>query len=327
MLDYFARGNQWLNRNMFLSTSTAIALGLIVHLDNSPSLSILATALFAYMTFISALRTTFQDFVRILMKPSIPFWIIFLIHGVAPFAAWGAGLLFYPDDFSMRVGLLIGATIPIAVTSILWTSIVNGDIALALVTVTLDTLLIPLLIPLFFKVVLGTSIVLNYGEMMSRLLLMVTVPSILGMVVNELTKGRLEKFSVTVGGFTSKIATFFVMVINSAIVLPQISWNASVGKMMLIVFVLVSLNYLIGFLGSFFLKDRSKEVVIAMIYNVGMRNTNFGAVLAISFFPPAVAFPIILTLLYQHPIAAIVANVYIKFNRGSHLDLVSSSKN
>lgn len=311
----FSQGNQWLNKNMFLVVFVGIVLGFMVPLKNSPFLSALATGLFAYMTFISALRTTFQDFIRIITKPAVPLWILFLIHGVAPFVAWGVGLWVYPDNFLMRVGLMIGATIPIAVTSILWTTIANGDIALALVTVTLDTLLIPVLIPVFFRIVLGTSIAVNYGNMMVRLLLMVTIPSILGMVVNELTQGRLENFSRSVGGVTSKIATFIVIVINSAVVLPQIQWGLSAIKTMMIVFGLVSINYFIGFLGSYFLKDRRREVVAAMIFNVGMRNTSFGSVLAISYFPAAVAFPIILTLLYQHPIAAIISNLFDAFSR------------
>lgn len=142
---------------------------------------------------------------------------------------------------------MIGSAIPIAVTSIMWTTIAKGDIALALVTVTLDTLLIPVLMPVFFKSVLGTSIAIDYGNMVLRLLLMVTIPSVLGMMVNELTKGRLENFSHSVGGVTSKLATFIVIVINSALVLPQIHWDFAAFKMMIIVLGLVSLNYFIGF--------------------------------------------------------------------------------
>ena len=301
---FFTKGNQWLSKNMFLLVSAGIILGFILPVSNSPTVSALATGLFAYMTFISALRTSFQDVIRILTRPFVPLWILFLIHGVAPLVAWGIGIWIYPDNFHMRVGLLIGATIPIAVTSIIWTSIANGDVALALVTVTLDTLFIPILIPVFFKIVLGTSIALNYSDMIIRLLLMVTLPSILGMVVHELTKGRLDHFAGSVGGFTSKIASFLVIFINSALVLSQVKWGSSVVIMMFVVFMLVSINYLIGFLGSFLLKDRPRDVVAAMIFNVGMRNTNFGSVLAIAYFPPAVALPIILTLLYQHPIAA-----------------------
>jgi predicted Na+-dependent transporter len=307
MKDFFTKGNELLSKYMFILVSTAIALGFVIPVSNSSITSVVATGLFAYMTFISALKTTFKDVIRILTRPLLPLWVLFLIHGIAPLIAWGFGHWFYSGDFYMRIGLLVGSTIPIAVTSIIWTTIAKGDVALALVTVTLDTLFIPILIPAFFKLVLGTSISLNYGDMIVRLLLMVTVPSILGMVVNELTKGRLDSFASSVGGFTSKLATFIVMVLNSAVVLPNIQWSSSVLKMMIIVFVLVSINYLIGYLGSFVVKERSREVIAAIIFNVGMRNTNFGSVLAIAYFPPEVALPIILTLLYQHPIAGFIS--------------------
>lgn len=307
MQAFLTKSNQWLNENMFLVVTAGIAAGFFIPLNNSPLLSALATGLFAYMTFISALRTTFQDIVRILAKPLVPLWSLFLIHGIAPLAAWGVGLWIYPDNFYMRLSLLLASTIPIAVTSVIWTTIANGDIALALVTVTLDTLLIPILIPAFFRIMLGTSIAINYGNMVLQLLLMVTIPSILGMIVNEITKGRLEIFSISVGGVTSKLANFLVIFINSAIVLPNIQWDFSAVKMMIIVLGLVSVNYLIGFFGSYFLKDRRKEVVTAMIFNVGMRNTSFGSVLAISYFPASIALPIILTLLIQQPIAAIIS--------------------
>lgn len=309
MQAFLKKSNRWLNENMFLVVTAGIVAGFFIPLNNSPFLSVLATGLFAYMTFISALRTTFQDVVRILTKPLVPLWSLFLIHGVTPLAAWGVGLWLYPDNFYMRLGLLLASTIPIAVTSVIWTTIANGDIALALVTVTLDTLLIPILIPAFFRIMLGTSIAINYGNMVLRLLLMVTIPSILGMVVNEVTKGRLDNFSTSVGGVTSKIANFIVIFINSAIVLPKIRWDLSAVKMMIIVLGLVSVNYLIGFIGSYFLKDRQKETVTAMIFNVGMRNTSFGSVLAISYFPASVALPIILTLLFQQPIAAIISKL------------------
>ncbi|SHI07485.1 bile acid:sodium symporter family protein [Desulfosporosinus lacus] len=314
MQTFLTKFNQWLNRYMFVMVTAGIAVGFFIPLINSPLISALATGLFAYMTFMSALRTTFQDVVRILTKPLVPLWSMFLIHGISPLVAWGVGLWIYPDNFYMRLGLLLGSTIPIAVTSVIWTTIANGDIALALVTVTLDTLLIPILFPAFFIIILGTSIAIDYGNMVLRLLLMVTIPSILGMVINEITKGRLENFSVSVGGVTSKIASFFVVFLNSAVVLPNIKWDISAVKMMIVVVGLVSANYLIGFCGSYLLKDRRQEVVTAMIFNVGMRNTGFGSVIAISYFPATVALPIVLTLLFQQPIAAVVSKAIMKFN-------------
>lgn len=309
MHTFLVQSNKWLNKNMFIVVLSGMVLGYAIPLKSTPFLSALATGLFAYMTFMSALSTTLQDVVRVIKKPLIPLWSLLLIHGITPIVALGVGLWVYPDDFSMRVGLMIGSTIPIAVTSVIWTTIANGDIALALVTVTLDTLLIPVLIPTLFKIMLGTSITIDYGSLVLRLLLMVTIPSVLGIAVNELTKGRLDDFASSVGGVTSKLANFVVIFINSGIVLSTIQWNRSAFKMMLIVFGLVLINFIIGFMGSYVLKDRRREVVITMVFNVGMRNTNFGSVLAISYFPPSVALPIILILLFQQPLAAIITKL------------------
>lgn len=309
MYDSLTKVNQWLNSNMFFLILAGIIAGFFIPLNNSSFLTVLATGLFAYMTFISALRTTLQDVVRILTKPLIPLWSLLLIHGVAPFAAWGVGLWLYPNDFNMRVGLIIGSTIPIAVTSIIWTTIANGDIALALVTVTLDTLLIPILIPAVFKIMIGTSIAIDYGSMVLRLFGMVTIPSVLGITINELTKGRLDGFSSSVGGVTSKIGNTLVVYINSAIVLRQIQWNLSAFEMIFIVLGLIIVNYFIGFLGSYLIKARKRETITAMIFNVGMRNSNFGSVIAITYFPAKVALPIILILLFQQPLAALVSKL------------------
>lgn len=63
----------------------------------------------------------------------------------------------------MRLGFLISASIPIGVTSIIWTSVVRGDVALALVVVTLDTLIVPFWIPVFFPWLLGKQFILIFG--------------------------------------------------------------------------------------------------------------------------------------------------------------------
>jgi predicted Na+-dependent transporter len=72
---------------------------------------------------------------------------------------------------------------------------------------------------------------------------------------------------------------------------------------------------LIGFLGSYVFKDRSKETALAMIYCVGLRNISFGLVLALTFFPPPVAVPITMFILFQQPFAAMIPYLFRKINK------------
>lgn len=305
--------NNWLGRRMFFIILSALFFGFTLSIPRSPAWNTAIVALFAYMTFVTSLDTSLRDFFQVLTKPWVNLWMLLLIHGVMPLVAWGIGLLFYPDNPFIRLGFLIGAFIPIGVTSIIWTSVTSGDVALALVAVTLDTLISPFLLPVLISLVAGRTVHIDYVHMLVGLLWMVTIPSLLGMAVNDLTRGRLVKFSHSVGGFTSKVALFFVVFFNASIVAPEINWNSSLVKMLLVILMLSICGYCLGYAGSYALRDRRRDTVVAMVYNVGMRNISFGSVLAVTYFPAAVAIPVTLAMIFQQPLAAVVSYLFSRF--------------
>ncbi|TEB06009.1 Sodium Bile acid symporter family protein [Pelotomaculum schinkii] len=315
MLEIFARCNSWLSQHMFFVVLSALLFGFTSPLPQAPLLNTIAVVLFAYMTFVTALETNYKSFFHVLTRPWVTLWMLLLIHGVMPLVAWLIGLLFYPQSELTRLGFLIGASVPIGVTSVIWTSITRGDVSQALVAVTADTLISPLLLPVFILLVAGQTVHVYYGQMMMELLLMVTIPSFLGMAVNAWTHGSLAGFTRSAGGFTSKLALFGVILINASAIAPEINWNSSLLKMLLtILFISVS-GYYLGYAGSYALKERRRDTVATMVYNVGMRNISFGSVLAVTYFPPAVAIPVTLAMLYQQPLAAVVSYLFHRFDR------------
>lgn len=310
MLKYLASWNEWLGRRMFVGVLAALVMGFVLSIPKSPFWNTLAVAMFAYMTFVTSLEISLGEFLRVMRKPKVAVWILFLIHIVTPLVAWGVGMVFYPDDFLVRTGLLISAGIPVAVTSIIWTSVARGNVALALVIVTLDTLVTPFLLPGFFALAVGKSVNIDYGQMLVQLLWMVTIPSLLGVAVNYFAGNRIDRFSGPVGGFTAKLALFFVIVINASAIAPEVKWDISLVKMLLVILVLVISGYLLGYLGTYVLKERHKETAKTMVYSVGMRNISFGSVLAVAYFPASVAVPVTLAMIFQQPLAAIVARLF-----------------
>ena len=307
--------NAWLGKRMFLVVVTALIGGIFFPLSDSSLLRQTTVLLFAYMTFVTALSTSLRDFLQVLRHPWQPLWILALVHLASPFTAWIVGHVFYPDEPLIRIGYLIGASIPVGVTSIIWTALVQGDLAVSLVAVTLDTFLVPLVLPAFFHFAIGETIEISYLKMVEDLLLMVTIPSLLGMLCNDLSKGRTASFAKSVGGVTSKLSLSAVIFINSAVVMPLLSWNASTLKALIITLGVVSASFFVGWLGSLALKDRRESTVLTMIYNVGIRNNACGVVLALSYFPPAAAIPITMSILYQQPVATLVPYVYRFFKR------------
>lgn len=301
-----------MNRKFFLVPITAIFFGAVVPIAESEVMRQAIIFLFAYLTFITALSSSIKKFFKVLTNPRIPIWILILVHFMSPVLGWILGLIFFPSDDFIRTGFLISASIPVAVVSTMWTSITRGNVEVSLVAVTLDTFIGPILLPIFFLVVAGKMIQLNPVEMIGQLLMMVTIPSLIGMLINEYSKYDFTSFATGLGGLTSKAALFVVIYINSSVTMPKITWGPEIMKLLLVVLVLVSAGYLLGFIGSLFLKERTRENTSAMVYNVGMRNISFGMVVALTYFPPAVAIPITLTMLFQQPVASVVA---LFFNR------------
>ena len=307
MITYLAKFTAWLGQHMFYIVLAGLLLGFLIPIPDSPTMRTVAIGAFAYMTFVTALGTSLKEFIKVLKKPVVPLWILVLIHLVTPFTAYLVGMLLFSGDHYTQLGYLVGTSTPIGVTSVIWTAIAGGSVTIALVAVTLDTLIIPIILPFFFKLIIGQSLQIDYLQMMIQLLLMITLPSVAGMLIHDYGKKDLLPTSIkVVGNFLSKAAFFIVIFINAAIVGPDISWDLSTLKIVLVTMLVVAAGYFLGYLGSFVFKDRTREITLAMIYCVGLRNASFGVVLALTFFPHEVAIPVTMTILYQQPFAAII---------------------
>ena len=70
-------------------------------------------------------------------------------------------------------------------------------------------------------------------------------------------------------------------------------------------------GYLWGILAAKVL-HQSKDTLVSMAYNSGMRNISAGAVLAGAYFPPAVMFPVMIGTLFQQVLAALYGTWFNK---------------
>lgn len=306
MLQRITNWNSWLGSHMFLVTFLALISGCFFKFTNSPELRLTLIGLFAYMTFITSLTISTKSFFTILQRPWLSLWSLALIHAGSPLIAWLLGWLFYADAPNIRLAYLILATLPVGVTSVIWVALTKGNVALALVTVTLDTLIAPLILPLYFKLVIAQAIELDYTKMMLDMLAMITAPSLLGMIIHDLLPQRSVDFAKGIGGLTSKIGFFTVIFINVTLVAPLISWNTAIIKIMLVTLLVVAAAYALGYMASLVVPGQPRDIKLSMIYTVGLRNLSFGLVLALTYFPVETAIPITMGILYQQPFAALI---------------------
>lgn len=303
---------RWLSRHIFQFVLLSLVGGYFFPLYPSPFLKGLVMFLFAYMTFITGLSTSFREFVRIVARPGLPLYALGVIHIATPAIAWIAGRLFFPEQPLIQLGYLICATIPVGVTSVIWVSIVRGNVPLSLVTVTMDTLISPLLLPLFILVFAGVSVDLDYSRMIRDLLLMITMPSLAGMLLYDASKGRTGPFTSGVGGVLSRLAFFGVIFLNSAFVAPSVEWTSLIAKIFGVTCLTVAAGYLLGFAAGRFVSSEP-ETILVIVYTTGMRNIATGLVIAMNYFTPETSLPLALAMLFQQPFAALTAKVYQHF--------------
>ncbi|CAH1209913.1 bile acid:sodium symporter family protein [Paenibacillus sp. JJ-223] len=296
--------NARLNRFMPLITPTSIIIGVLCGSVLS-SYTFLSPWLFAFMTFAGSISLGFRDFLNVLKKPFPLFICLFILHLLMPLIALGMGYMTFPTDAYTITGLVLAAVIPTGVSSFIWVSIYKGNIALTLSIILVDTVLAPFIVPGVLSLLVGASVQLDIWAMMSSLFWMIVVPSLLGMLLNEWTKGSIVKtWGPRLNPFT-KLFMAAVVAINGSVVAPYLAnLNWRLVGLAVVIITLAGLGYALSYLIARLLGWNEADQV-ALVFNGGMRNISAGAVLAVSYFPPPVAVPVVLGMVFQQMLASL----------------------
>lgn len=300
--------NRQLNRLMPLITPASILIGVLCGSSLSPY-TYLSPWLFAFMTFAGSISLSFKDFLNVLKKPLPLVLCLFILHLAMPLVAKGIGHLAFPGDFYTITGFILAAAIPTGVSSFVWVGIYKGNIALTLSIILIDTLLAPFVVPGILSLLVGTSVRLDALAMMTSLFWMIVVPSLVGMLLNQWSKGKvIAAWGPWLNPF-SKLAMASVVAINGAVVAPYLTdFSPRLLGLAAIIVLLAAIGYALGF-GLSRLIGLNEADKVALVFNGGMRNISAGAVLAVTYFPAPVAVPVVLGMVFQQMMASLVGLV------------------
>jgi bile acid:Na+ symporter, BASS family len=296
--------NKKLEKLMPVITPSAVVIG-VFFAHYLSSFTYIVPWVFAFMTFSGSLSSNFNSLQRTLKFPLPLLTALLILHIIMPLWAFGMGSIAFPSDGMTVTGLLLAMVIPTGITSFVWVTIYRGNIGLALSIILVDTILSPFIVPASLSMIVGQKVEMNSWSIMSGLLWMVVIPSLTGMLCNHLTKGSIKE---TVGRRLSpfsKIGIGVVVAINSSAVAPyllDLSW-----KLFLIAFVVLFVaisGFAIAWLLGTLLKQ-SRETKASLLFTGGMRNISAGAVIAVQYFPAAVAVPVVIGMLFQQVLASL----------------------
>lgn len=309
--------NKQLEKAMPLITPMSVVLGVLLA-DRLYGYAFLVPWIFAFMTFAGSLSSDFRSLANVMLHP-LPIFVAFLVlHIGMPLWAWSVGHIAFSGDAFTITGLILGMVIPTGITSFIWVAIYRGNHALALSIILIDTLLSPILVPFSLSVLVGEMVAIDGWGMMKGLLGMIVFPSLLGMVLNQMTKGKIKgTLSPRLAPF-SKIGLGTVVMINSSMVsdyLIHVNWRlVSIAATVLII---SSTGYLLSWgLGK--LLKWNREDIVSLVFTGGMRNVSSGAVIAVAYFPGAVAAPVVMAMLFQQILASLFGHLLARYYGDDH---------
>lgn len=296
---------------MPILTPVSLIVGVLLE-DIGGHLVFLVPWIFAFMTFASSLGLNFQGLKSFTKYPWVILITIAFLHIVMPIWAYFLSTVIF-DDHLLTIGFVLSVAVPTGVTSFIWISICRGHLALGLSIILIDTLLSPIVMPLLIKIVVGKTIEIDTASLMLDLLWMIVVPSILAVLLNEYTKGKINlTLGKTLAPF-QKISVFFIVGINASIIAPyvkNITWEIA-GVIGVVFIISVSGYALCLVVGHILWKD--PHIVTTFVFTGGMRNIAVGVVIASSYFPSKVVMPVVFGMLFQQVLASQFSRIIEKY--------------
>jgi len=308
--DLLVKLNNHLGRLIPITTPMGIVLGFLfphVFIKLRPYVP----WLFGMMTFSGALKLRASELTDAVRKPAPIFLFFAASHVIMPLAALLSSSLIF-DNADLIAGFVLLFAGPTAVSGFIWVAIFKGDKALGLTLILLDTLLAPLIVPGTVSILMGTKIAMDLSGIAVSLFFMVVLPTIIGVTLNETSKGKVSARLCPSFDPAAKICLILVIAANASPVAPGIRfndpllWKAALVCILLTVcgFLLARLNGVIGKYGD--------EKNVSMIISGGLRNNSAVMTIAVTFFPEAAVLPTLLSIVFQQTIAAIIGNLLVK---------------
>lgn len=305
--------NSWLQKFMPILTPISLIVGVFLE-DVGSRLLFLIPWIFAFMTFAGSLSMNFQGFKSFTKYPKLILLTIVFLHVFMPIWVFLLSELIFHDHL-LTIGFILSVAVPTGVTSFIWISISKGNIPLGLSIILIDTLLSPIIMPFLAKLAAGERITIDVQSIMLDLLWMIVIPSVIGLLLNEWTKGKIVKSLGSKLAPFQKISVFLIVMINSSVVAPYLK-NLSIETVSIIILVFfVSISGYTFCLIIGHLLWKRLDLTKTFVFTGGMRNIAVGVVIASTYFPPKVVMPVVFGMLFQQVLASQFSKVLEKYEK------------
>ena len=198
---------------MFVSPA-CVALGVLFP-DQLEFLRPAVTALFAFMTFQGSLSNNMSHVVETVRHPAPMFVTLAVSTVLMPCLACALGTALFGQSPELVCGIVLEYSVPVAVVSAMWINIFSGDISLGLATMLVSTVAAPFTMPLTLQLLLGQTVNVDTGRMITEMIVQIAIPALAGTLVNDLTHGWGKRVLSPAVAPAARVALVLVILSNS----------------------------------------------------------------------------------------------------------------
>ena len=272
--------------------------------------------LIGLMTFSGALRLRVAEFGGVIKRP-LPLLVFFVFARIIMplYILFVSSFVFRGSPDTITGFVLLYAT-PTAASGFIWIVAYRGDKALGLTLILLDTALSPLIMPGTLSVLRGGNVTIDTGSIMVSMFFMVVLPTIIGVALNESSRGKIPAVISPYFNPLAKISMPVIIAANASLALPSIKFNdLQIWKIAgMSIFFLITAVILARLAAYLFRFDFERSV--ALTFPASQRNTSVTITIAVGFFPEAIALPALINILFQQILSGLAGRVL--FRKGSN---------
>jgi ACR3 family arsenite efflux pump ArsB len=222
---------------------------------------------------------------------------------VIPFVAFGLGMLFFPGQPFLALGLLLAALLPTSGMTISWTGFAKGNLGAAVKMTVVGLILGSVATPFYVKWLMGADVPVDMVAIFGQIVFIVFLPMLAGHLTQGFLVGKYGQkgFQEDWAPRFPALSTLGVLgIVFVAIALKAqdlVARPALLPAMIVPLLCLYAINYLLSTLAGKALLPRGDA--IALVYGTVMRNLSIALALAMNVFGAAAAdAALLITLAY-----------------------------
>lgn len=241
-----------------------------------------------------------------------------------PLLAWGLGALFLADHPALWIGFIMLMVTPCTDWYLLFTSIANGNVALATSILPINLILQLLLLPLYLFVFAGVMETVDISILVESIFIVLVLPFVLAhstkFVMNKLKRANILEQKII--PFFSSAQIIFLSLAIAAMFASQGKLLLSNINIVLLLLIPMLLFFIINFIIGQVIGRKmqfSYEDRVSLNLTTLARNSPIALAIAVTAFPndPLIALALVIGPLIELPVLASISQLLLQFKKSS----------